>query len=176
MMRGQFITLLTFPGVIIHEFAHMFFCLATGTRVSKVRFFRLGNPAGYVIHEHPSSAWRTILIGVGPFLVNTVLGFLIALSAFLLRSNGTTTSTVLYAVLIWLAVSVAMHSFPSTGDAKGIWRTVFDRSCPIIARIVAIPIVGFIYLGALGSVFWLDLVYAVAVTIGLPIALGIKVW
>ena len=176
MFRGQVITLLTFPGVIVHELAHVLFCLWTGTRVTKVRLFRLGNPAGYVIHEHPSSAWKTILIGVGPFFVNTILGFIIALSAFLLRGNGYLETTAVFAVLIWLAVSVAMHSFPSRGDAKGIWATVSDRRCPIMAKIVAIPIVGFIYLGALGSMFWLDLVYAVAVTIGLPAALGIKLW
>jgi len=175
MFRGQVITLLTFPGVIMHELAHMLFCLWTGTRVTKVRLFRFGNPAGYVIHEHPSSAWKTILIGVGPFFVNTIVGFLIALSAFPLRGgNGSLKTTVLFAILMWLAVSVAMHSFPSKGDAKGIWGTVSDRSCPILAKIVAVPIVGFIYLGALGSMFWLDLVYAVAVTIGLPAALGIK--
>ena len=87
MFRGQVITLLTFPGVIMHELAHMLFCLWTGTRVTKVRLFRFGNPAGYVIHEHPSSAWKTILIGVGPFFVNTIVGFLIALSAFLLRGE-----------------------------------------------------------------------------------------
>jgi hypothetical protein len=176
MFRGQVITLLTFPGVIIHELAHMLFCMWTGTRVIKVRLFRFGNPAGYVIHEHPSSAWKTILIGVGPFFVNTIMGFLIALSAFLLRGNGYIETTALFAGFIWLAFSVAMHSFPSKRDAKGIWGTVSDRSCPIIAKIVAIPIAGFIYLGALGSMFGLDLVYAAAVTIGLPAALGIKLW
>lgn len=176
MFRGQVVALLTFPGVIIHELAHVLFCLWTGTRVSKVRLFRFGNPAGYVIHEHPSSAWKTILIGIGPFFVNTLVGFLIAMSAFLLRNDGHTKSTVLFAALIWLAISVAMHAFPSKGDAKGIWGTVSDRSCPLVAKIAAVPIVGFIYLGALGSVFWLDLVYAAAVTIGLPFALGIKLW
>ena len=176
MSRGQVITLLTFPGVIVHELAHMLFCLWTGTRVSKVRLFRLGSPAGYVIHERPSGAWKTILIGVGPFFVNTIVGFLIALSAFLPRGDDGISTTALRAGLVWLAVSVAMHSFPSKDDAKGIWSTVSDRSCPMIAKIVAIPIVGFIYLGALGSVFWLDLAYAAAVTIGLPAALGIKLW
>lgn len=177
MFRGQVITLLTFPGVMVHELAHMLFCLWTGTRVLKVRLFRLGNPAGYVVHEHPSSAWKTILIGVGPFFVNTIAGFLIALSAFLMRGDdGNMKTTVLFAVLMWLALSVAMHSFPSKGDAKGIWGTVSDRSCPIIARITAIPVAGFIYLGAVGSVFWLDLAYAAAVTIGLPAAIGINLW
>jgi hypothetical protein len=176
MGRGQVMTLLTFPGVIVHELAHLLFCLWTGTGVSKVRLFRFGNPAGYVIHDRPSSAWKTILIGVGPFFLNTALGFLIALVTFWLRSHGHLEAIALYAVLIWLAVSVATHSFPSTGDAKVIWSTVWDRRGAIIAKMATVPIVGFIYLGALGSVFWLDLAYGVAMTIGLPVALGIKVW
>ncbi|MDM8000139.1 MAG: DUF3267 domain-containing protein [Dehalococcoidia bacterium] len=176
MLRGQLITVLTLPGVVVHELAHVLFCLLTATRVTRVRLFRFGNPAGYVIHDRPSSAWKTILIGIGPFFVNTGLGFVIALSALVLRGNGRMESTALFAVLIWLGVSIAMHSFPSKGDAKGIWGTVFDRSHPLLARIAAVPIVGLIYLGALGSVVWLDLVYAVAVTIGLPVALGIRVW
>lgn len=176
MIQGRFIALLTFPGVIIHEFAHMLFCMWTGTRVTEVKYFRFGSPAGYVIHEHPSNAWKAILIGVGPFLVNTILGLVIALSASSLRGSGNITVTVLWAVLIWLAVSVAMHSFPSTGDAKAIWSTVMAKNRPIVAKIVAIPIVGFIYLGALGSIFWLDLGYALVVTVVLPTALGITVW
>jgi hypothetical protein len=174
--QGQVITLLTFPGVMVHELAHMVCCLVTGTRVLKVRLFRLGNPAGYVMHEHPSGAWKTILIGTGPFFVNTLAGFLIAVSASLLRDGGTTTAVAVHVALIWLAVSVAMHSFPSVGDARGIWGTVRDRTCPIMVKMAAIPIAGFIYLGALGSMFWLDLVYAVGVTIGVPAALGVRLW
>jgi len=33
MIPGFIITWLTFPGVIIHEFAHKFFCSLTGTKV-----------------------------------------------------------------------------------------------------------------------------------------------
>jgi hypothetical protein len=33
---------------------------------------------------------------------------------------------------------------------------------------VAYPIVGLIYLGALGSFFWLDLLYGIGVVVGLP--------
>jgi hypothetical protein len=174
--QGQIVTILTFPGVIVHELAHMAACFATGTRVLKARLFRLGNPAGYVIHERPSHAWKTILIGTGPFLVNTMAGFLIALSASLVRDGVTATAAAVKVVLIWLAISVAMHSFPSVGDAKGIWGTVRDRTCPILVKMVAVPIAGFIYLGALGSMFWLDLVYAVAVTIVAPAALGVRPW
>ncbi len=176
MAQNQAVTIITFPGVIVHEMAHMLACFLTRTRVLRVRLFRLGNPAGYVMHEKPHGAWKTILIGTGPFLVNTAAGFLIALSATLLRDGTTTRAVAGQVVLMWLAVSVAMHSFPSTGDAGSIWGTVRDRSCPIPVKIVAVPVAGFIYLGALGSVFWLDLVYALAVTIVLPLATGATFW
>ncbi len=176
MSQSQALTILTFPGVIVHELAHVLACLSTGTRVIKVRLFRLGNPAGYVMHEKPFGAWKTILIGTGPFFVNTVAGFLIALSASLLRDGGTSTAVAMHVVLIWLAISLAVHSFPSTGDARSIWGTVRDRTCPVPVKIAAVPVAGFIYLGALGSMFWLDLVYALAVTIGAPLALGVRLW
>lgn len=176
MAHGQVITILTFPGVVVHEMAHMLLCRLTGTRVLKVRLFRLGNPAGYVMHERPRGAWKTLLISTGPFFLNTVAGFLIGLSASLLRERATTNGIAVRLLLVWLAVSVAMHAFPSTGDARAVWGTVRDRSCPILLKLAAVPLAGFIYLGALGSAFWLDLLYALTVAIGLPLALGARFW
>ncbi len=176
MAHNQAVTIATFPGVIVHEMAHLLVCFLTRTRVLRFRLFRLGNPAGYVVHEKPRGAWKTILIGTGPFFVNTAAGFLLALSASLFRHGAGNTALAMRVVLLWLAVSVAMHAFPSTGDARAIWHTVRDRTCPILVKMVAVPVAGFIYLGALGSMFWLDLAYAVGVAIALPLAVGISLW
>jgi Putative zincin peptidase len=157
---GFIITWLTFPGVVIHELAHQAFCIWTGTRVIKVCYFRFGNPAGYVLHEVPSSTWKHILIGIGPLFINTAAGFGLGLAAEPFRSTG---DDVLYGILIWLAVAVAMHSFPSTGDAQSIWTSLWKRPAPLLARLIGTPLVGLIYLGAFGSVFWLDLAYGVLV-------------
>jgi hypothetical protein len=70
--------------------------------------------------------------------------------------------------LIYLGVSIAMHAFPSTGDASAIWETLNDKATPLWLKITGYPIVGIIYLGAIGSFFWLDLIYGVAIAIGLP--------
>jgi len=78
---GFRISIVTFPGVIIHELAHVAFCKFTDTRVLKVCYFRVGNPAGYVIHEQPSAVWRHILIGIGLLFVNTFLGFMLGIIA-----------------------------------------------------------------------------------------------
>ena len=71
------ISLLTFPGIIIHELAHSIFCNITQVQVYKVCYFRLGNPSGFVIHEPADSYWKALLIDIAPFLINTLTSLLI---------------------------------------------------------------------------------------------------
>ena len=61
-----------------------------------------------------------------------------------------------------------MHAFPSTGDANNIWKDVKDPETPFWAKIIGYPVVGLIYIGSIGSFFWLDLAYGVALAVGLP--------
>jgi hypothetical protein len=167
MIPGFIIAWLTFPGVMVHELAHKIFCQLTGTKVIEVCYFRFGNPAGYVAHEEPTSAWKHMLIGCGPLFVNTLMGLAMALLALPLKGSGEA-AQYLYLVLMWLAISVAMHSFPSAGDAASIWAGLWRPSVSLAARVIGVPLVGFIYLGALGSVLWLDLVYGVSICMLLP--------
>jgi hypothetical protein len=165
IIPGFLIAWITFPGVIIHELAHKLFCHWTGTQVLEVCYFRFGNPAGYVIHEKPTTVWKHILIGIGPLFINTALGMLIGLTALALKK---TFSEAIEYGLLWLAVSIAMHSFPSSGDAKSIWAAIWDKEAPIFAKIVGTPLVTIIFLGAIGSFFWLDLFYGIGVVVGIP--------
>ena len=159
---GFLISIATFPGVIVHEFAHVVFCKFTDTRVLKVCYFRVGNPAGYVIHEQPSTVWRHILIGIGPFFVNTLLGFMLGIIALPMHINFDPL-TAAQLILLWLGVSIAMHSFPSTGDAKSIWQAVWSKAAPMSARLIGTPLVLVIFIGATGSIIWLDAVYGFGV-------------
>jgi len=163
---GFIISIITFPGVIAHEFAHKLFCQLTGTRVREVCYFRFGNPAGYVVHDQPTSVWKHILIGIGPFFVNTTIGLAIGLLVYFTKGQGMVNYS-----LAWLGVSIAMHSFPSSGDAKCIWSAIWRKGSPVTARIVGTPLVGCIVLGAVGSFFWLDLIYGVVVSLILPRAM-----
>ena len=106
------------------------------------------------------------MISIGPFIINTVLGFIIAFPAALQYKFNA--ATPLDYVLLYLGVSIAMHSFPSTGDAQSLWGQVSSDETPMLTKILVAPIVGIIYLGALGSFFWLDAIYGVAVAVGLP--------
>jgi hypothetical protein len=167
IIPGFIIAMVTFPGVIVHELAHQFFCRLFKVPVFKVCYFRVGNPSGYVIHEPPSSPWTSLLIGIGPLFVNSVVGPLVALPAVLglkFNSGGGAEGFDLVMVwinmfLIWLGFSIAMHSFPSTGDAASIWKKITESGHSIWLKIVGVPLVGLIWAGAVGSVFWLDAIY-----------------
>lgn len=164
---GFLITLATFPGVIVHELAHQLFCRWFKVPVFEVAYIRVGNPAGYVLHERVSNKWQQMMISIGPFIVNTLIGALIALPAALAVFKFDNPTPIDF-VLIYLGVSIAMHAFPSTGDAKSIWESLKEDDTSILVKIIGYPVIGLIYLGSLGGFFWLDLAYGVAVAIGLP--------
>lgn len=164
---GIVISVITFPGVIVHELAHQLFCRWCKVPVFKVVYFQAENPVGYVMHEVPSNKWHTILISTGPFFLNTLIGGLIAFPAALPVIQFQNGGPLDY-LLLYLGVSIAMHAFPSTGDADVIWEQVKDKSIPVWAKIIGYPVVGLIYLGSLGSFFWLDLLYGVGVAMGFP--------
>lgn len=167
LIPGFVMSIVTFPGVIVHEFAHQLFCRLYKVPVFKVVYFQIGNPAGYVMHEPAMNKWQSIMISIGPFFVNTILGALIALPAalpvFIFENAG-----LIDYLLIYLGVSIAMHAFPSTGDANNIWQLLKEEDTSVPVKIIGYPLVGLIYLGSLGSFFWLDLLYGIAVAIGLP--------
>ena len=164
---GPVISAITFPGVIVHELAHQLFCRLYKVPVFKVVYFQFGNPAGYVLHEAPASKWQSIMISIGPFFLNTILGALIAFPAALSTYNFDHSGFLEY-LLMYLGISIAMHAFPSTGDANSIWRALNDKDTNLLVKVVGFPIVGLIYVGAIGSFFWLDLIYGYCVAIELP--------
>lgn len=168
LIPGQIISAVTFPGVIVHEISHQFFCRLFKIPVFDVCYFRVGNPAGYVVHEDAYKVYKKVLIGVGPFIINTIIGALVGMSVVLdvIYHEG---GGFLNLLLLWLGISIAMHAFPSTGDAKSIWHSL--KNTNILGKIIGAPIVALIYIGAIGSVVWLDVLYGVAICMGIPLLL-----
>ncbi|AMR32860.1 hypothetical protein A0256_16255 [Mucilaginibacter sp. PAMC 26640] len=165
---GFLITILTFPGVIVHEFAHLFFCRLRKVAVFEVCYIRIGNPAGYVIHENTSNFYSTFLISMGPFFVNTILCLLICIPAYMPITFFGLAHPLSY-FLMWLGVSIGMHAVPSTQDAKNIFEQakikVKDKN---VLAIVSFPLVGLVYIFNILRFFWADLAYGVAIGVGVP--------
>lgn len=152
---GEVIAILTFPGIIIHEFAHKIFCQISGVPVYEVCYFRVGNPAGYVKHGAVYGYSQAFLIDVAPFIINSLLAFTIFLFAINIPENF------INYVLYWLGISIAMHSFPSSGDADKLWD-YSKRSWKVTPlALMGFPIVVLIKIANLLSVVWFDFFYAI---------------
>ena len=156
---GWPIAILTFPGIIIHEWAHKFICDRSNVPVYKTCYFRLGNPAGYVIHGPVRSYTKAFLISIAPLIVNTVIAFFIFLVAIHIAAGIT-----MY-VLYWLGISIAMHSFPSSEDADNLWNYSKKALMRNPLAILGFPVVGLIKLAKMLRVRWFDLLYAIALLI-----------
>lgn len=73
------------------------------------------------------------------------------------------------AINVWLGFSILMHAFPSTGDAKVMVQQILkNRDVNIFMKLFAAPWIALIYIGAIGSVFWLDAIYAATLARVLP--------
>ena len=168
MIPGIVIAIATFPGVIVHEAAHLLFCRLRRVPVFEVCYFRFGNPVGYVAHEAVKDFNTAFLISVGPFLINSLLCILICFPAFIPIRLYNLSDPLAY-VLLWLGISVGMHAFPSTGDAQNLWheaKQAAKRLHPL--AILSFPLVVLIYIANIGSIFWLDYAYVFAIGLGLP--------
>lgn len=167
IVPGFLVAWLTFPGIIVHEAAHALFCRLTGTKVQQVCYFRFGNPVGFVRHDPPTSVWKQLLISGGPFIVNSIVGFVIGWLArrFIM---GNEDLKILSYITGWLAVSIAMHAFPSRTDAVNTWKALWAGDAPLTARIVGTPIVALMYLAALFAVAMVDLIYGAVIGLLIP--------
>jgi hypothetical protein len=165
MLPGALISLLTFPGVIVHEWAHKKFCEWFGVKVLEVKYYKFNNilsfeskPAGYVIHEEPTNFKQTFWISVGPLVLNSLICLAIGFFAPLSETGGWP-----HFFMIWLAISIGAHAFPSDHDAKA----VLQRSRHHIKNegsalhYLSYPFFILIWLANKLSFIWFDFFYAI---------------
>jgi hypothetical protein len=168
---GPVIAALSFPGVIIHETGHLFFCKLFKLQVYDVCFFRFGNPAGYVVHEQTENFTALFFVSLGPFFVNTTLCVIFCSAAFLPVWELKVMDPLAY-FFYWLGLSIGMHAFPSTADLSNLWDqapTLAKRGN--ILAIFSLPFAALLYVLNLARVVWADLGYGIAVGILGPLAL-----
>lgn len=171
---GFLIGILTFPGVIVHETAHQLMCRWLRIAVLDVVYFRPDwqrKTLGYVIHEKPCTAWQSIVISMGPFLINTVLGAFIAAPGAVSMIQFDGHGDPLDALLVYLGVAIAMHAFPSPADADAMWENAKQPGVPLWQRLIAGPLFGLTHLAHVGKMLWADFWYGVAVAMAVPFLL-----
>ncbi len=168
---GWLISLATFPGVIVHETAHFLFCRLFRLAVFDVCFFRVGNPAGYVVHEPTDNFYARFFIAMGPFFINSGLCLLFCLPAFIPVWELKIVDPLAW-FFYWLGLSIGMQAFPSTADLKGLWAGMAPaaRRGNLLA-LVSYPLVGLLYVANFARVVWADLGYGILVGVVFPLAI-----
>jgi len=151
------------PGIILHEFSHHILCLITGVRVQKVVYFRVGSPAGFVIHDEPMLYRQLFAIVAGPFFLNSTASIvLINISLRQWAKADDLLGLLLAATLTWLGLSFGLQAIPSKADA----RNLFDSSTWHIKHLNPFAVVGYpvavaIYIVQLARPLAADWYYAV---------------
>lgn len=165
---GQVVSLLTFPGVIVHEIAHRFFADLAGTPVYKVCYFRLGNPSGYVIHGEVKNLKQSFLIAVGPLIVNTILCAVLTFVVIVPAILSATENILIFLFLAWTGFSIGMHAFPSNDDMKNFISNVKNAQPHFILLFFAYIFVGLLRIANALRVIWFDAIYAIGISLILP--------
>jgi hypothetical protein len=168
---GQLIALVTFPGVIVQETAHLFFCKLFKLKVYDVCFIRIGNPTGYVVHENSENFTAQFFVSMVPFFVNTLLCVVFCTAAFLPLWELQVFDPLAY-FFYWLGISIGMHSFPSTVDRSHIWKAApkLARKGNVLA-ILSLPLAAILVVLGHLRVIWADLGYGLLVGVFGPIAI-----
>jgi len=168
---GFLIAVVTFPGVIVHEAGHLFFCKFFKLQVYDVCFFRFGNPAGYVVHERTDNFTALFFVSMGPFFANTLLCVIFCTAAFLPVWELKVDDPLAY-FFYWLGLSIGMHAFPSKEDLSNIWELAPERAKHgNILAIISYPLAAVLIVLNYARIVWADLGYGIAVGILGPIAL-----
>jgi hypothetical protein len=100
------------PGVVIHESAHAFFCLITGTKIYKIKFFQFSEVAGYVEHKPASDIIAAFLISFGPLFLNTTV-------TFFLFQKFNFQYDLKSLLILYFAISIGLSAIPSDADGEG---------------------------------------------------------
>lgn len=172
--RGRWLlTLATFPGVALHEYAHETVCDRCDVPVHEVCYFQLGSPPGYVIHARPKRYRHHFAVMVAPFLLNTAVAF--GLFYALLRGAVTgrlppasvppTPEFVGVVALAWIAASSGVHAFPSERDATEVWLQTKRRLPWNPFVLLGVPFVALIWLLDALRTLWADVAYAVGLLV-----------
>lgn len=164
----ELIALLTFPGSIIHEVCHKFFCDLLRIRVYKVCYFRYDDTYSYLIHEPATNLRDALLILICPFLLCTLLCMILTFPAELISVKLSAPFTLNTFLLLWVGISIGMNAFPTNHAITEFQKTIQSHPAKpyiyLIANGFAILLQFIQFLRKL----WIDLLYAILIMNVLP--------
>lgn len=166
---GFVTAIITFPGVILHEIAHKFFCDLYQVPVYKVNYFVVSSKAGSVVHAVLHHSRKNAIIALAPLLINSMICLLFLTPQFLSHFMGTSfisTYTIFDFILIWIGISCGFNALPSKADIAHI-----DARISWQLRCIKIFVKILNFFGVVGNFIWLAILFLIFCLICLPILL-----
>lgn len=146
IIRGEFIALISFPGVILHEIAHRFFCDLFDIPVFHVNYFNMESTtnAGHVIHQKTDNIRHAFFIGVGPLIINSIVCILLtfpyAMTYTLDAQISNSYISFLYSFLGWVGFSAGFHAVPSNADVENLFDMTETISGGILIGVLTLAV------------------------------------
>lgn len=167
---GVLISLVTFPGVIMHEISHRFMCDLFHVPVYEIGYFNIfSKTAGHVQHGHVEKLKHNLMISLAPLFFNSILCMLLTLpfnSMLIIPVWTKSYFTPLYLILWWIGISMGANAFPSNQDVNNVIMAAEDNTYFSLRLLSYI-----IRLLNLLSTFWMSFIYALGISFILPIVL-----
>lgn len=172
-ISGEFITLVTFPGVFLHEIAHRLACDLQDIPVYYINYFSAGSKvAGHVIHRKTDSFRKAFFIGMAPFFFNSLICMLLTVPhgvSFHLGTHfmldGHSFILWMQGIVAWIGFSAGLHAIPSDQDIKGLVDAAESSMAKVAMSIITVlcaccnaPYIG----------FWLKVGYAYILSLVIP--------
>ena len=172
-----FVSMITFPGSIVHAFTRQLFCRMMGVPVYETVYFAVDDPSKYVKRDvlPPGKTFALICLG---WLFDVLLGWLllapVSLTMFAFGFPGLFTHSDQWTalpnlLLVWVGFSVLMHSFPSREELQELrGRVLGNKEAPAILRVLAAPFYLVMGIAVWGNVVLLDAFFSVGMMLLLP--------
>lgn len=165
---------ITFIGAILKGFWEHLYCRILGVPVQDARYLQANELCGHVEHDFTKSRLTTFLVCYLPGLMNRVFGYGMFLGGFLglfhVEVGAENTIFWVYAVMLYLGVSLLCNNAPLYEDALYNWDMLYgkDQKTNIVVKILAfIPSVYFIVSALMEKYAISLLLYIVAVLLGI---------
>lgn len=177
IIPAELIALITFPGVVVHEIAHRFFCDVNYIPVYAVSYFSpLSKNAGCVIHQRTDNVFHRFLIGIGPLIINSLLCIMLTFPAGMIYFLGTDfvprhsmAMGILHFLLRWLGYTIGFHAIPSNQDIAGLAY----QAKSVFAKMFLFPFTGII---ALFNINYIGFMFRIGYAYGLSLFLPALLW
>jgi hypothetical protein len=153
LMLAKAIHAIGLPAVVFRTSIQLTLIYRSGLTIDEAVFFRLDDPAAYVVYETPPSLSTALAIAFVPTVVLLGLALICLWPALTPRSVLHLPLSMLTALQLWLGISLAAHALPNHEEAQPVAdqaRARLEKADPV-GLVSYLPALGVAFMTRFGS-------------------------